>query len=418
MPTYGDGGPGSQATYDGVSTHDPSTGELLHTLLDYFGNNGASATYKGRPLTTKQLGVLQGVSTITQGGSEVAGAAFSVLASGGTDLFSGISTAGHGMQQIATGMEQVNGTWRPARSATGFASGISGPGMAQQSMGTLSYVADAPLIQGRNNMDELAEKVWFSDVQYQMADGTDSVSEAIGVLQLIAQALTHQMATQGYTVPGQPFITIHAKNVWAMLTTYFPWAANPMGTDLPDIAWEQLRNADSLLSFMLEQAPALAWQPFTPTGLLAEYNEVWAPAVGNQSLWYRCIPDDDIMPGQLVAPGGPSAVGFPGLSGVTLAAQSVFNGPLNLAQVMDGCLLTLTAVPSSQGKDDYPGTTRYPRLGELTFLTDGGVQEERQLIEWGATVFMPKVIAHPTGVIVRCKPGAAGVLQPFTITAV
>ncbi|HEY5915670.1 MAG TPA: discoidin domain-containing protein [Verrucomicrobiae bacterium] len=109
---------------------------------------------------------------------------------------------------------------------------------------------------------------------------------------------------------------------------------------------------------------------------------------------------------------------WPGLGGVTLGDPITITGPMEWEDECDGVMVSVLAFPPGQSRQPAADVTRYKGLGWLAFRSDLDDHEDLQGISLSHQVIVPKVIAHPTGFAVYCKPGTTLSVTPFLISAV
>lgn len=107
---------------------------------------------------------------------------------------------------------------------------------------------------------------------------------------------------------------------------------------------------------------------------------------------------------------------WPGVAKVTLGAPVALATGLTLTALMDGVIVTVTAVPPGTASYNFDGTLSYTFIGALSFVSDRGDQEFPQGIGFQSAVYSPKEMARAAGVKVRTKPGIVGTIRPWTIT--
>jgi hypothetical protein len=116
----------------------------------------------------------------------------------------------------------------------------------------------------------------------------------------------------------------------------------------------------------------------------------------------------------------PTAVGvgaplWPGLADVTLGTPVALTAALDVAVVMHGAIITLTAVPP--GKPTYTLGTAIAtaHIGQITFVNDNGDLEYPQNLSFASEVYVPLTMVKASGAKLRCVPGVTGTITPWTI---
>jgi len=113
----------------------------------------------------------------------------------------------------------------------------------------------------------------------------------------------------------------------------------------------------------------------------------------------------------------PTAPVWPGLANVTLLTPVALATSLTISEAMDGVLVSITAVPTKQGQFAFGDLISWRNAGALAFVEDNGDAEYPQNLGFQSAVYLPKAMAHCSGVVVRASPGVTGTVTPFTINA-
>jgi len=111
----------------------------------------------------------------------------------------------------------------------------------------------------------------------------------------------------------------------------------------------------------------------------------------------------------------PCAPVWPGLGNVTLLTPVALATSLTISEALDGVLVSITAVPTKQGQFAFGDLISWRNAGALAFVEDNGDAEFPQNLGFQSAVYLPKAMAHASGVVVRASPGVTGTVTPFTI---
>lgn len=115
------------------------------------------------------------------------------------------------------------------------------------------------------------------------------------------------------------------------------------------------------------------------------------------------------------ATGGPT--GYPGLDSVTLSNPVAFSGPMNYAQVMDGCLVEFTSMPAGTGHNDVGNFTNWQHAGWLCFIDDNGYADEVQWLGPEKANYCPKRLAAASALLIFPRVLSSGTITPWVRNA-
>ncbi len=117
-----------------------------------------------------------------------------------------------------------------------------------------------------------------------------------------------------------------------------------------------------------------------------------------------------------LTPLGVGAPLWPGLANVTLGTPVALTTALDVAVVMHGAIITLTAVPPGKPTYTLGSAVATAHIGQITFVDDDDHVEYPQNLSFASEVYVPVTMVKASGAKVRCVPGVSGTITPWTIT--
>lgn len=259
----------------------------------------------------------------------------------------------------------------------------------------------------------IALAVWQIEKMFYPMVGPSYNMPMFEALQQVQSMLTQFMSSFGLPIAHNPDFTMCLGDA-----AWIP-DVNPAWGSYPDILlpipidFESKPSNQTLLDYLLETQPGIAWSLEGPDGSAADTDTtIWAPIAGVYGAWWRCLWNDRKL-ALLAGPTPNTSPAWPGLDRVTLGTPVPFTGTLYHAEVMDGFLLSITDPPPGQSAYEEAGTTRYKGLGWIAFHSDNGDLENHQQVEWPFAVYTPKTMEAAAAVDVWTKPRTGGILTPW-----
>lgn len=259
----------------------------------------------------------------------------------------------------------------------------------------------------------IALAVWNIEKMFYPMVGPSYNMPMFEAVQQIQSMLLQQMASSGLPIAHSPDFTMVLGDAAWIPDVNPAWGSYP-GITLPTpIDFTAIPDGDTLLEYLLDTQPSIAWSYDGPDGTHASGDDtIWAPIAGVFGAWWRCnYSDRKLALLQSAADEGMPV--WPGLAGVTLGTPVPFTSTLYHAEAMDGFLLTITDVPRGQSQYPEAGTTRYKGLGWIAFHSDNGDLENHQQVEWPFSIYTPKTMRQASSVDVWTKPGTSGIVTPW-----
>lgn len=416
MPNYGSPTAGTQATYDGTHTREPTTPEWLLQILHAIGEVATvdRAVYTHVVQSPLMRGLYEGEQFLGEN-----------LATSGFPEF-GLPIYGVGRFGEWLANSGGFGNWldhmASLRDLRNPAVVVPEHGYIPATHGVAGFIATdtgairsqgVPLEAGQ--ADDIANAV--ADISVITADAYGDVDyeSFYSIMSQLWSDLMLRYASEGRW---------HNKNKW------FSWLkAYPQGYAANMAAWRSITGLtppavpdfttaledETVLAFLQRTQPTYNWTHTTPGGIYANSPDVFGTDPGASYMRYKALfTYDDLHPAQA----GAAAIGvpvWPGLSGVTLGSEVPLDASVHVAGPFDGVIVQLDVVPTIYTHYDTPSGTRYYRLGWVAFQNDDGAFEQAQLIEWPVGVFAPTTMQHCAGVDIWCRPGVSGSITPWTI---
>jgi hypothetical protein len=202
-------------------------------------------------------------------------------------------------------------------------------------------------------------------------------------------------------------------NNWQYMHLTFYDDGAPVATPTePD--WSQWVDGDTPYSFLARTQAGYGWSSTDINGQSAS-GVAWKVSGSGQNTWaWRSA-----FMGPPALSGAPTTIAagppvWPGVANVTLGTPvSIANGASS-AEVCDGVIVAITAVPTGQGSYTFDTHESYVHLGQLAFVDDNGEYEDGQNFGFEAGIITPKRMAHAAGFVMRVKSGVTGTVTPWS----
>jgi hypothetical protein len=190
-----------------------------------------------------------------------------------------------------------------------------------------------------------------------------------------------------------------------------PGLSGPSPTT-PDPDAANIVPGDTLLSWLLREAPAFSWVLGAQGA-----DTVSAPDLNGVGYWIAKLTATEftiLTSAHSVIPTFTAPV-WPGIANVTLGTPVALSVALTVAEPMDGVLVELTSVPTPRGYYSYDGLKAYQQIGALTFISDDSDAEYIQSLGFTSAVYCPKLMTRAAAVKVRTAPGVVGTITPWVV---
>ena len=106
---------------------------------------------------------------------------------------------------------------------------------------------------------------------------------------------------------------------------------------------------------------------------------------------------------------------WPGFANVTFGTTHHVTASTTINEPMDGVEIVITLVPPGTSFFDFHSEVSYRWIGALAFYNDDNSDETPQNLGFSGAIYMPKTMAHASGIDIRLKPGVEMDVFPFTI---
>jgi hypothetical protein len=249
-----------------------------------------------------------------------------------------------------------------------------------------------------------AAQVWAYVLPSAVRLEDTTADQTINLIYNVAQWLNRQSA---HPASEAPFFTVSGEGAHG--------TSNTVGWARPIPDWTDIRSTDTVLSWLTRTEVNLGgWAYDASSGTCYTY---WSGSSGAITRVDCRLSDADLQAIRAGyanrVPGTQSAPVWPGIANVTLGTPVAIANGASSAEVCDGVIVAITAVPSDQGAYTFDTQKSYVHLGQLAFIDDNGEYEDGQNFGFQAGIITPKRMAQAAGFVMRVKGGVTGTVTPW-----
>lgn len=193
------------------------------------------------------------------------------------------------------------------------------------------------------------------------------------------------------------------------------WAisGSSLPSDAPNPDLANILVTDTASVFLTREVPGLTWLSNVPGP-----GDVFAESVAETGNGYLFVYNETTFRSlvDLLYPptNAQGASLWPGIANVTLGTPVAIDVGVTVAVPMDGCIITITSVPSKQGQFNFDTAISWRNVGALSFYDDNGEQEFPQTLGFTDCVYCPQSMETASGLRLRASAGVAGTITPWT----
>ena len=224
----------------------------------------------------------------------------------------------------------------------------------------------------------------------------------------------------GMRLPGNPFFTFHDCSVfnagYALIAPYGIAQAVPP----PDVDWSSWNGEADLVTFLNAVDVNGGWTWSTGNPATNGYAQRVANPAEAVTGWWQCEVPGWMLPyisGRALEPNLdwlkylPPI--WPGLEFVQQYSTQYYTEPAAINIPCNGVIAEVGSMPAGTSTYDWGEIQQTPRAGYVSFITDGGQNEDPQPISFPSHIICPKLCRLASGLYVRPHAGGEVSITPW-----